>query len=341
MNVCMLEKEIRKLGVNDMTDIPKDVLSQATSRVLDICRHFPAFPDTDLIINLSGQTYEGKVCYSNIVFLPTQYESSDLDYIVQYSEKVLFEPNNLRFIRKLLESVGQKNYLVMKAISNRCNDYKVFGVISKETAESLLAFRVMFNGHMSWKAAIRDRYIFKYENGSFQPVNIGEFDNGSFINILKQVFGKRIKDVDIETLSKITKIISRLGHGTSMVVFYSFRKYKSEIERLTQIGSGHGIKLEHEIDFSVMTEDEAERVLRQITKIDGGLILDIYGKCGAISCVFDGKLPKKYGHGTSSRGSRFNSLMLYINTLSAIAFGVVVSDDGSVDYISKKRRVKM
>lgn len=336
MKACMLEKEIRKLGIDVMVDIPKDVLTEATNRVMDICRHFPAFPDTDLITNLSGQTYEGKECYSNIVFLPTQYENSSFDYIVQYSEKVMFESKNIRFIRKLLESVGQENYLVMKAVSNKCDDYKVFGVISDETAKSLLAFRVEFTGHMSWRAAIKDQYIFKYENGGLRPVNIGEFDNDSFKKMLKQVFGKRIQDVDVTTLSMVTKVISKLGHGTSMVVFYSPKKYKSEIERLTQTGSGHGIKLEEEIDFSLMSEDEAENVLRQITKIDGGLILDIHGKCGAISCVFDGKLPKKYEHGTSSRGSRFNSLMLYIKTLSAIAFCVVVSDDGSVDYISKK-----
>ena len=331
MSACLLEKEIRKRGIADMKNIPKKDLVKATEKVLHICRHFPGFPDIDLIINLSGQTYEGKECYSNVIFLPAQYEDYDPDYIVRYAEKIVFEPKNIRFIRKLLESVGRENYLVMKTIDD---DYCVFGVISEEAAESLLAFRVMFSGHMSWKAAIKDQNLFKYQNGSYQPVNVGEFSQNGFLKKLHQAFGDKMKESDAETLLKITRVITGLGHGTSIVIYYSREKFESEIKRLTHTGAGHGIKLEREIDFSLCNEEETERILRPITKIDGGLILDIHGNCGAISCVFDGTIPEEYEQGTSSRGSRYNSLVLYIKTLHEKALGVVVSDDGSVDYIT-------
>ena len=153
------------------------------------------------------------------------------------------------------------------------------------------------------------------------------------MNKLHQAFGDEVKESDVETLLKITRVITGLGHGTSIVI-YSGEKFDSEIERLTHTGAGHGIKLEREIDFSLCNEEETERLLRPITKIDGGLILDIHGNCGAISCVFDGTIPEGYEQGTGSRGSRYNSLVLYITTLHAKALGVVVSDDGSVDYIT-------
>lgn len=333
MEACLLEKEVRKLGAESLTDIPKPLLDRAVNNVMRICRHFPDFPDLNLVINLSGQVYEGKYCNTHILFLSRYYENYPLSYVVRYAEPICFKPKNLRFIRKLLESVDSQHCLVMKVVDD---EYYAVGTTSKNIADKLMAPLVSIFGHMKWQAAIKNQNLFKYENGGFSPVNTGKLDPFELSKSLSEAFNGRIEKKAMDTLCEIADILSNMGHGTSIVIFCNRRSYLAEIVRLTHTDSGHGIKLDKEIDFSLLSSrEEKETILKQITKIDGGLVFDINGKCGAISCVFDGKVSKKYKHGSGSRGSRYNSMMLYIKTLRAKAFGVVVSDDGSVDLISK------
>ena len=340
MNKCMLEKVLLTLGVNSCKKDSIEKMDEACKIVNRMCKHFPGFPDINLIIALSGQVYEGKSCNSNMLFLNSFYSTYFLEYIIEYDEPICFNSDNIRFIRKLLESVNSDHCLVLKEVKQNNDgnyEYQAVGVIETKSAELLLAPRVTFLGQLKWKISIKQQDIYKYENGSYHTVNEGSFDEEYFESLLSTVFGSNISVELKRVFCNIVRIVTNLGHGTSMVIFESPGDYFIEIKRLTHKKSGHGIKLKNTLKFSEPNlYKKTETILREITQIDGGLVFDVNGNCDAIGCVFDGVLSESYDKGRNSRGSRYNSLALYIHTIDANALGIVISDDKSIDYIYKE-----
>lgn len=71
-------------------------------------------------------------------------------------------------------------------------------------------------------------------------------------------------------------------------------------------------------------------LVKRTTSIDGAILLGIDGCCYAIGAILDGTAT---GKGVSSRGSRYNSAVRYVESRSGACFAVVVSEDGMVDLI--------
>ena len=67
---------------------------------------------------------------------------------------------------------------------------------------------------------------------------------------------------------------------------------------------------------------------RQVSRIDGAILMDPHGILHAIGVVLDG--PAK-PEGTPSRGARYNSGMRYVRAAASNRLAVVVSDDQTVD----------
>ena len=65
-----------------------DVLNAARENVLYECGLIPAFPDVDLVTNISGQRYEKQDCYSNMAFVSENLFDDDM-LSIQYDEPVL------------------------------------------------------------------------------------------------------------------------------------------------------------------------------------------------------------------------------------------------------------
>ena len=71
-------------------------------------------------------------------------------------------------------------------------------------------------------------------------------------------------------------------------------------------------------------------LLRNLTPIDGAVILTPKGICHAIGTILDGRATEK---GNPARGARFNSAVRYVESRSAPCLAVVVSEDGGIDLI--------
>jgi hypothetical protein len=85
----------------------------------------------------------------------------------------------------------------------------------------------------------------------------------------------------------------------------------------------------------VMLEPE---LLRQITSMDGGVLIDAKGYCHAIGVILDGKA---CGAEDPARGSRFNNAIRYIESGAPSAIVVVYSADGGIDILPRLQpRVK-
>ena len=125
--------------------------------------YFPSFPNVKLIIALSAQMYEKQACYSNLAFLPDQFKRH-ISYALKYKNHLTFDTNNLRFIRKMLESVDEKHCLVFQKERGLL---KAVGIASLEYVTAHLIPIIKVRGHMLWQAEIRGRPLFEYRNGNF------------------------------------------------------------------------------------------------------------------------------------------------------------------------------
>ena len=76
-------------------------------------------------------------------------------------------------------------------------------------------------------------------------------------------------------------------------------------------------------------------VLRLVTNIDGAVLIDPAGTCHAIGAILDGLATEK---GDSSRGSRYNSALRYVESSRYAVLAVVVSEDGWIDLLPPMRR---
>jgi hypothetical protein len=74
-------------------------------------------------------------------------------------------------------------------------------------------------------------------------------------------------------------------------------------------------------------------ITQLITAIDGAVLLDPEGYCYSIGVILDGKAS---GHGTSTRGARYNSAVRYVESSPYPCLIIVVSEDGMVDVLTKE-----
>ncbi|MFC7668425.1 diadenylate cyclase [Hymenobacter humi] len=82
--------------------------------------------------------------------------------------------------------------------------------------------------------------------------------------------------------------------------------------------------------FRVVPRIMTPSVLRLVTNIDGAVLIEPSGMCHAIGAILDGLATEK---GDSSRGSRYNSALRYVNSSKYPVLAVVVSEDGWIDLL--------
>ena len=112
-------------------------------------------------------------------------------------------------------------------------------------------------------------------------------------------------------------------HGSVLVVA---RDAEREAERL----QGQGTRIE---PMRLRPE-----VYRQVSRIDGAVIIDPQGTCYAIGVILDGQARPEC---TPSRGARYNSGVRYVGGADNPRLAIIVSDDQMVDVIPTLRpRIK-
>ena len=72
-------------------------------------------------------------------------------------------------------------------------------------------------------------------------------------------------------------------------------------------------------------------LMERCTSIDGTVIIDTEGICYAIGAILDGAVSDR---GDRTRGGRYNSALMYVDTVAVPSLIVVVSRDGTVDIVS-------
>lgn len=179
-------------------------------------------------------------------------------------------------------------------------------------------FFVSFTQHYHWDLLHGGRVLMHVEYG--QPTLPKQRVNRlNFRRALDKVFGLR-DGAQAERLWEVVQEAARQKRGTMVVITTEAR---AEAERLRT----QSTLLEPVLPTPLIT--------RLITTIDGAVMLDPDGFCHAVGVILDGTAHPKRGN--PARGSRFNSAIRYVESSPFPCLAVVVSEDGMVDIITRKK----
>lgn len=217
-------------------------------------------------------------------------------------------------VRKLLEMSNED-------ISLLCDTDVIYGLgrptgVYEPIRHDL--FTVAFTQHFHWDLLHGGRVLMHVAYG--QPtLPKPRVNRLNFRRALEKVF--KLRDgAQAERLWEVVQEAARQKRGTMVVISTEAR---AEAERLRT----QSTLLEPVLPTPLLT--------RLVTAIDGALLLDVEGFCHAVGVILDGK--SRPDRGTSTRGARFNSAVRYVESSPYPSLAVVVSEDGLVDIVTRRK----
>lgn len=306
----------------------------------DIFGDYPESPNWRLITELSGQMYEKQQCNAAMAFIEdgSQIEKK---FTLKFNDPIDFNRDNLRLIRKHLQTTDQNHVLMVQAyksddgkvLTDRYGNksMKATGIylLENKLEENMLLVKI--TEHMVWHAEKQGEFLFEYKDGYFDEEN-PEDKFKEKINQAETCY-KNLFNKQCEWLHPVIKVLKATKHGAVIVIH---EEAINEANRLTSPNVGHGTKLKAQKNYG---DNGFKQMIRLASKIDGGFLFDKNGNLVAYGVVFDGTVPNdaadcdtiKYGN--PARGSRYNSLLLYTILHRDKCMAIVFSDDLSIDIL--------
>jgi hypothetical protein len=218
-----------------------------------------------------------------------------------------------RSVRKLLEMSEGRTSLTTDASH-------VFGLghlVEASDPHYEPLFVVRFTTHHNWEISHADQLMMRVVSAT-PRLPQGRINQPYFAATIRRLWPD-LTDSAVENLWELS--IKATGQPTGTILVIS-ENAAAEAQRLTRQS------------FRVAPRFITPSVLRLVTNIDGAVLVDPQGTCFAIGAILDGLATEK---GDSSRGSRYNSALRYVETARYPTLAVVVSEDGWIDLISSKK----
>ena len=212
-----------------------------------------------------------------------------------------------RSVRKLLE-VAEGNIRLLSDAS--C----VYGFGSLKPGYDFSQgdiFSVNFTKHYTWEFLHAGQVMMRVTYG-LPSLPKGQLDEQKIRRDLGLTFPE-IPEENVQKLWLIVHEVTKLRHGTMLVISGGAPE---EAARLAKQG------------FKLTPVPVAPSFLRQLTQIDGALLLDLEGKCHAIGVILDGMASER---GDAARGARYNSAIRYVESSVHACLAVVLSEDGLIN----------
>ncbi|MCD4742996.1 MAG: DNA integrity scanning protein DisA nucleotide-binding domain protein [Desulfobacteraceae bacterium] len=213
-----------------------------------------------------------------------------------------------RGARKLLE-LASKDYAM------HTDSEKIYGLVNSKvlpvTDEDI--FKINILEHHHWEVTYAGNVLMRVKYG--QPyLPKPSFNEEKLRNDLPRIFNK-ITNKQINRIVGLVREAEREKHGTMLLIS---KDAKNEAQRLGNQATP--------IKPKILTP----KILRNLTPIDGALLLNPKGTCYAIGAILDGMTVKD---GDPARGARYNSAIRYIVTSKIPSIAIVISEDGGIDFI--------
>ena len=219
-----------------------------------------------------------------------------------------------RRIRKLLELSEDRTALVSDATD-------VFGLgylVPPEDPTYEPLFTVHFTRHYSWELTHNEEVMMKVVSNT-PRLPQGRVDTENFARAVQRIF----PHLSLDTIAYLWELTQRATEQTNGTILVISEGAAQEAVRLTRQC------------FRVAPRLMTPSVLRLVTNIDGAVFVGPDGTCHAIGAILDGLATEK---GDSSRGSRYNSALRYVESSRYACLAVVVSEDGLIDLLPPVRR---
>ncbi|MBX0291143.1 DNA integrity scanning protein DisA nucleotide-binding domain protein [Hymenobacter sp. HSC-4F20] len=217
-----------------------------------------------------------------------------------------------RAVRKLLEMTTPD----VSLLADGENVYALGRQIGQYDASREDLFVINFVNHYAWEFQHGGQVLMRAHYG-MPSLPRTRLHRARFRRDLKHTF-QLTDPAKVERLWDVVVEASRQKHGTLLVIT---TEALAEADRL---------KLQCTLIEPVPL---TPLITRLVTAIDGAVLLDPEGYCYSIGVILDGKAS---GHGTSTRGARYNSAIRYVDSSPYPCLAIVVSEDGLVDVITKE-----
>jgi hypothetical protein len=261
----------------------------------------------DAINDISFAFYERSSAKGRLILA----RPTDSSICIRTALKEPIELQDTTGARKLLEACGEHEGLLYDG-----DHLYGMGSLDAEGCQEDRIAEVIFRKAGYWILRAGETDLLQFKNG-VADLPTPPIDERGILETIERVFGA---DVNDEVFSNLLKEIASLDHGTIVIVS---SEAQEEAQRLRKQGT--------QIEPRVLNQGE----FQSVSSIDGALLFDPNGRCHAIGVVLDGMAKENLGD--PSRGSRYNSMIKYVQTrvdLNKSVVGVVFSDDGYSNYYS-------
>lgn len=254
---------------------------------------------------ISSIRYEGQEGIGEMIV--TKRQHPNLDIILHLDEDIPMSDH--RKVRKILQMSSRDT----KLLSDSGFIFGLGKIKGKYDAKSEDLFLIKFTKYLTWELLHDNNRMMQVEYGEPRLPKM-KLDKTVFIKAVKEKF-KGIEAGLIDGLWSFVDNASKQKHGTMVVISSSA---KEEAKRL----ENQCIKIK-----PTMLEPE---IIQKVTAIDGAVLIEPNTRCHAIGVILDGLASKK---GDSSRGSRYNSAIKYVESSKYPCIAVVISQDGMIDIV--------
>ena len=235
-------------------------------------------------------------------------EDGSVDFLLKFAEPVPFRDH--RWSRKVLQLVSSKTSLI-------ADSEKIFGLgnvaAGMDCWASQSVFEIEFLDHYSWRLLCGGEVMLASEYG-VPSLPQEKFPKNRLLDTYQRLFPESDEE-DVDRFAALFTTAAEQRHGSMLVVA---KDAASEADRLR----GQGIRIE--------PMKLTPALYRQVSGIDGAIVIDPHGVCHAIGAILDGPARPEC---TPSRGARYNSGVRYVSSSDTPRLAVVISDDQTVDII--------
>ncbi|MCE2507142.1 MAG: DNA integrity scanning protein DisA nucleotide-binding domain protein [Nitrosopumilaceae archaeon] len=289
----------------DKKEVMRIAASQfVSSAIFTVCESRGSWEFLNTCNYVSSLKYEGDASVGKLIVCKGG-QHPNLEIVLKLATPV--QLTEYRKIRKLLE-------IASRDLSLYCDGLQILGLGKikgeyDEKNQNLLT--IDFTGAHKWELVhgTNTMLIVEYTNPRLPKSKINK---EKFDDLLKRTF-LEISSEDIERLWNIVITATAQKHGTLLII--SSEAEKESVRLMNQ---------STRVDPTLLNE----ALIRNVTSIDGAILLDNNGICHSMGVILDGMSTNK---GTSERGARYNSAIRYVENNKKKCIAVIISEDGMVD----------
>lgn len=295
----------------------EDAVIRLAARDLTEGRGLPPYT---LFNKISATRNEGNVCSGKLAFSKDETPKG----LIAFDRPVSFQPENVRYIRKLLEMTGgnsKDDYILFVSIKEPVGP-RILGLIPRCNCYDL--YIVEFFGLLKWTLWKGGTELLSYQEGAYQYRQKRIDKELSTLSCFLHC-----TDENMKTIHHIIDAVKEQEHGTMVIIFRNTSDAEREVQRL--VAFSRGIQLEQTKALTGTEQDK--KLLLSLSAIDGALVLDKTGSIFGFGIIVDGGTSVK---GTPHRGARYNSAKNYVTCCDKkdiVCAALVISEDHTLDVL--------